>query len=112
MLELPAPATWKMLRPELFSQIGFYALVMDCLRCWIRCADLAANLFVERHSAYQVRPATGVIGGRGVPRPGRAKRCRPNTGQACTGDQTVARGVGGIIAVGLANVFDARVVAH
>ena len=36
----------------------------------------------------------------------------PNTGEPSAGDQTVARGVGGIVAVGLANVFHARGIAH
>src|SRR6266852_9971693 len=36
----------------------------------------------------------------------------PNTGESSAGDQTVARGVGGIVAIDFANVFDATIVAH
>jgi hypothetical protein len=41
-----------------------------------------------------------------LPRPGR-REGRRNTGDSSAGDQTIARGIGGIIAVHFANVFDA-----
>src|SRR5882672_5578565 len=39
------------------------------------------------------------------------ERC-PNTGESSTGDQTIPRSVGGIVAVHLANIFHAAIVAH
>jgi hypothetical protein len=109
------PASRQGLRPELLAGFGFEALVVNGLRRRIRGADLARDLFAERHAGDEAR--AGRIQGRGLPRPERrvsgvsGERC-PNTGESSAGDQTVARGVGGIIAIHFADVFDAAIVAH
>ena len=54
---------------ELAARFGFQALVVDRLRRWIRGADLARDLFGERHAGDKTRAA---LWGRGLPRPGRS----------------------------------------
>src|SRR6266478_8126928 len=107
---LPAAARER-LRTKVLARFGFEALVMDGARSRIRGADLPRDLFIERHAGNKMRPAVRRIKGRGLPRPGRHES-RPNTGEPSAGDQSVARGVGGIVAFHLANVLDAAVVAH
>src|SRR6266567_1277325 len=91
---LPAAARER-LRTELSFCFRFEALVMNRTRSRIRGADLPRDLFIERHAGNEMRPAVRRIEGRGLPRPSRHKG-RPNTGEPSAGDQTVARGVGGI----------------
>src|SRR5258708_32505725 len=82
----------------------------------MRRADVPSDLLAERHASNEAWRA-GRIRGRGLPRPERrvcAKargRC-PNTGESSTGDQTIPRSVGGIVAVHLANIFNAAIVAR
>src|SRR5229473_5216062 len=90
------------LRTELSFCFRFEALVVNGARSWILRADLPRDLFVERHAGNKMRPAVRRIEGRGLPRPGRHKG-RPNTGEPSAGDQSVSRGVGGIVAFHLAN---------
>ncbi len=84
---------------------------MNRARRWILGGHLARDLFAERHAGHKMRRATLRMNGRSLPRPGRHKD-RPNTGEPSAGDQSVARGVGGIIALDLANIFAASFVAH
>jgi len=44
--------------------------------------------------------------------PAQAGRPCPNTGDSSTGDQTITRGVGGIVTVYLANIFHATFITH
>src|SRR6266699_3178076 len=105
------PAARERLWTKLLARFGFETLVMNGTRSRILRADLPRDLFVERHAGNKMRPAVRRIEGRGLPRPGRHKG-RPNTGEPSAGDQSVTRGVGGIIAVHLANIFLAAIVAH
>ena len=84
---------------------------MNRARSLIGGTDLARDLFAERHAGDKVRRARRRIKGRGLPRPGRHKG-RPNTSEPSAGDQSIARGVGGIIAVDFANIFEAALIAH
>ena len=84
---------------------------MNRARSLIGGADLARDLFAERHAGDKVRPSRWRIEGRGLPRPGRHKG-RPNTGEPSAGDQSITRGIGGIIAVDFANIFEAALIAH
>src|SRR3989475_13123620 len=58
-----------------------------------------------------MRRAPRRMNGRGLPRPGRHKD-RPNTGEPSAGDQSIPSGIGGIIALDLANIFVTAIVAH
>src|SRR3989442_10360895 len=94
------------LRTKVLARFGFEALVMNGARSWILRADLPRDLFIERHAGNKMRPAVRRIEGRNLPRPGRHES-RPNTGEPSAGDQSVSRGVGGIVAFDPANVLDA-----
>src|SRR5271156_2929042 len=104
----------KLLWAELLARFGFEALIVDRLRCRIRGAHLARDLFAQRHARDEVWRA---ILGRGLPRPGRAVPAgagglRRDTGESYTGDQSISSGIGGVIAFHFADVFDAVIVAH
>src|SRR5260370_29550347 len=101
----------QLLGPQLLFRFGFEALVMNRARSLIGSADLPRDLLAERHAGHKTRRIHRLIEGRGLPRPGRRKG-RPNTGEPSAGDQSITRGVGGVVAVHLANVFDATRVAH
>src|SRR5437899_11396413 len=105
------PAARKRLWTKLPARFGFETLVMNGARSRILRADLPRDLFVERHAGNKMRPAVRRIEGRGLPRPGRHKG-RPNTGEPSAGDQSVSRGVGGIVAFHIATVLDAAIVAR
>src|SRR3979490_1858280 len=95
--------------PKLFFRFGFEALIMNRARSLIGSADLSRDLLAERHAGYKMRRVHRLIEGRGLPRTGRHKG-RPNTGEPSAGDQSITRGVGGVVAVYLANVLDAAIV--
>src|SRR5258708_13082336 len=66
--------------------------------------DLSRDLFAERHAGHKMRRVHRLIGGRGLPRPGRHKG-RPNTGEPSAGDQSITRGIGGISAPAILKFF-------
>ena len=49
----------KLFRPELLARFGFEALIVNRLRRRIRGADLARDLFRERHARNEMRAASG-----------------------------------------------------
>src|SRR2546422_8850592 len=106
-----SPAARKRLRAEELLRFRFKPLVVNRAGSLIRGGDLARDLFAERHAGHKMRRAPRRMNGRGLPRPGRHKD-RPNTGQPSAGDQSIARGVGGIIALDFANIFAAAIVAY
>src|SRR3989442_15777716 len=106
-----SPAARKRLGTKLFARFGFEALVMNRTGSLIGRGDLPGDLFAERHAGHKMRRAPRRMNGRGLPRPGRHKD-RPNTGEPSAGDQSIARGVGGIIALDFANIFAAAIVAY
>ncbi len=83
---------------------------MNRARSLICSARLPRDLFAERHAGYKMRRARLRMKGRGLPRPGRHKG-RPNTGDPSAGDQSITRGIGGVVAVHFANIFLAAIVA-
>ena len=105
------PAARKRLGAKKLFCFGFEALVMNRLRCRVRRAHLPRDLFAERHAGNEARSLAQARKGRPLGRPGRAEPS-PNTGEPSAGDQSVARGVGGIVAFHFANIFDAMIVAH
>jgi hypothetical protein len=44
--------------PKLLAGFRFQALKVNRLRSWIHGADLARNLFAERHAGHKVRAAS------------------------------------------------------
>src|SRR5712664_2132386 len=61
----------QLLWPELLFRFGFEALVMNRARSLIGRGDLTRDLFAERHAGHKMRRVHRLIGGRGLPRPGR-----------------------------------------
>ncbi len=96
---------------------------MNSARSGILRAHLPRDLLAERHAMHEARRSDG-NGGSGLPRGddglslrGRAEMRshggrRAEIGQARTANEAVARGVGGIVAVHLADVFHAALIAN
>src|SRR5260370_5760541 len=86
----------QLLWPEVLFRFGFEPLVMNRAGSLIGRGDLSRDLFAERHAGHKMRRVHRLIGGRGLPRPGRHKG-RPNTGEPSAGDQSITRGIGGVV---------------
>jgi hypothetical protein len=109
-MRLPMAAR-KLLWGELLFRFRCEALRVNGARCWILGADLPEDLFAERHAGDESGSRSAALeGGIGSSRECRAKARRyatRNTGEPSAGEQTITRGVGRIVAVHLANIFDA-----
>src|SRR5229473_6461132 len=111
---LLASSARKRLRSKKLFRFGFKALVMNRARSLIGRGDLARDLLAKRHAGHKPGLRSAALqGGIGCKCRAKARRYATRyTSEPSAGDQSIARGVGGIIAFDLANIFLAALVAH